>query len=75
MRLEERKGKLTLVLEKSIVDTDSIAFKVVKALREKWLAAEPGDDDYRRPGPIRFAGSSEEDKPITLLLNAISKRQ
>ncbi len=74
MRLEERKGKLTLVLEKSIVDTESIAFKVVKALREKWLAAESGDDDYRRPGPIRFTGSSEEDKPITLQLNAIAKR-
>jgi len=74
MRLEERKGKLTLVLEKSLVDTDSIAFKVVEALREKWLGAEPGDDDYRRPGPIRFTGSTEEDKPITLLLNAISKR-
>jgi len=74
MRLEERKGKLTLVLEKSIVDTDSIAFKVVEALREKWLGAEPGDDDYRRPGPIRFTGTSEEDKPITLLLNAIPKK-
>jgi pyrophosphate--fructose-6-phosphate 1-phosphotransferase len=74
MRLEERKGKLTLVLEKSLVDIESVAFKVVKALREKWLAAEPGDDDYRRPGPIRFTGSSEEDKPITLQLNAIQKR-
>ncbi|MFO7559116.1 MAG: 6-phosphofructokinase [Desulfobacterales bacterium] len=73
MRLEERNGKLTLVLEKSLVDTESIAFKVVKALRETWLAAEPGEDDYRRPGPIRFTGSSEEDKPITLLLNAIEK--
>jgi pyrophosphate--fructose-6-phosphate 1-phosphotransferase len=74
MRLEERNGKLTLVLEKSLVDTESVAFKVVKALREKWLGAEPGDDDYRRPGPIRFTGSSEEDKPITLVLNSIQKK-
>ncbi|UCH23775.1 MAG: 6-phosphofructokinase [Deltaproteobacteria bacterium] len=75
MHLEERKGKLALVLEKSIVDVESIAFRVVKALREKWLAAEPGEDNYRKPGPIRFAGRSEEDRPITLKLNAIAARQ
>jgi pyrophosphate--fructose-6-phosphate 1-phosphotransferase len=71
MRLEERKGKLELVLEKSLVDVNSASFKIVKALREKWLAAVPGDDNYRRPGPIRFTGESEEDRPITLLLNAL----
>jgi len=71
MHLEERKGKLALVIEKSIVDVDSVAFRVVKAQREKWLAATPGDDHYRRPGPIRFTGKSEEDRPITLELNAI----
>jgi diphosphate-dependent phosphofructokinase len=71
MHLEERKGKLALVIEKSIVDVDSIAFKVVKAQRQKWLAAVPGDDHYRRPGPIRFTGNSEESRPITLELNAI----
>ena len=69
MHLEERKGRLTLVLEKSIVDIQSPSFQVFKALREKWLAACPGPDDYRRPGPIRFTGKSEEDRPITLLLN------
>ena len=71
MHLEERKGKLALVLEKSIVDINSNSFRVVKALREKWLAAEPGEDNYRRPGPIRFKGKSEEDRPITLELNAL----
>ncbi|MBN1932174.1 MAG: 6-phosphofructokinase [Desulfobacterales bacterium] len=71
MHLEERKGKLALVLEKSIVNLDSVAFKIVKQLREKWLAAYPGEDNYRRPGPIRFAGKSEEDRPITLVLNAL----
>ncbi|NQT70690.1 MAG: 6-phosphofructokinase [Desulfobacteraceae bacterium] len=71
MHLEERKGKLTLVLEKSIVDINSTAFKVVKAFREKWLAATPGEDHYRRPGPTRFTGRSEEDRPITLVLNAL----
>jgi pyrophosphate--fructose-6-phosphate 1-phosphotransferase len=71
MHLEERKGKLELVLEKSIVDVNSPAFKVVKVFRDTWLAATPGDDHYRHPGPIRFTGSSEEDRPITLLLNAM----
>lgn len=71
MHLEERKGKLVLVLEKSLVDVNSIAFKAVKGLREKWLAATPGEDNFRRPGPIRFAGKSEEDRPITLVLNAL----
>jgi len=71
MRLEERKGRLALVIEKSVVDTNSTSFRVVEALREKWLAAAPGDDHYRRPGPIRFSGKSEEERPITLVLNAL----
>jgi pyrophosphate--fructose-6-phosphate 1-phosphotransferase len=71
MHLEERKGKLTLVLERTVVDVDSVAFKVAKAFREQWLAAFPGPDNYRHPGPIRFMGKSEEDRPITLVLNAL----
>ena len=71
MHLEERKGKLDLVLERTVVDITSPAFLITKAMREKWLAAQPGPDDYRRPGPIRFTGKSEEDRPITLVLNAI----
>ncbi len=71
MHLEERKGKLALVLEKSLVDVNSASFRVIKAFREKWLAAVPGEDNYRRPGPIRFTGKSEEDRPITLVLNAL----
>ncbi|RUA01274.1 MAG: phosphofructokinase [Deltaproteobacteria bacterium] len=73
MHLEERKGKLELVLEKCLVDTRSPAFKVVKFYREKWLAAVPGDDDYRLPGPIHFAGASEETRPITLVLNNLGQ--
>ena len=71
MHLEERKGRLALVIEKSVVDVDAVAFQVVKAHREKWLAATPGDDHFRRPGPIRFTGKSEEERPLTLELNAI----
>ena len=71
MHLEERKSKLELVLEKSVVDVNAPAFRVVKTFRDKWLAATPGEDHYRHPGPIRFAGNSEENRPITLLLNAM----
>lgn len=72
MRLEERKGRLTLVLEKSLVDIKSPAFKVVKAFREAWLAAVPDGDQFRRPGPILLQSDKEEDRPITLRLNAIA---
>jgi len=74
MRLEERKGRLALVLEKSLVDLESAAFRVVKAKREEWLAARTGDDEYRRPGPIRFLGQSEDNRPLTLTLNALADR-
>ncbi|MDA3916994.1 MAG: 6-phosphofructokinase [Deltaproteobacteria bacterium] len=71
MHLEERKGKLELVIEKSIVDLNSNAFRVFKSLREEWLAAQSNQDRYRRPGPVRFSGNAEEDRPITLVLNSI----
>jgi pyrophosphate--fructose-6-phosphate 1-phosphotransferase len=72
MHLEERKGKLALVIERTVVDVESVAFQVAKAHREKWLAACPGDDQYRNPGPIRFTGKSEEERPIALELNALA---
>lgn len=71
MHLEERKGKLALVLEKSLVDINSPAFKVAEAFRESWLAAESGPDNYRIPAPIHFSGEGEEDRPLSLLLNAL----
>ena len=71
MHLEERKGRLALVIERAVVDTDSNAFRVFKALREEWLAACPGEDRFRRPGPVRFTGKSEEERPMTLTLNSI----
>jgi len=73
MHLEERKGKLALVIEKSIVDVNSVAFQVIKTHRDKWLAATVGEDHFRRPGPIRFTGKSEEERPLTLELNALGR--
>ena len=72
MHLEERKGKLALVLEKSIVDVDLAAFQVAKASREKWLAAENGEDNYRRPDAIRLTDISDADMPLSLRLNALN---
>jgi diphosphate-dependent phosphofructokinase len=69
MHLEERKGKLSLVMEKSLVDLDSPAFQAVKARREEWLAARPGPDPHRKPGPIRLSWEDDEDRPLTLILN------
>ncbi len=71
MHLEERKGKMALVLEKSVVELDSGAFRVVKALREKWLAAVPGRDQYRNPGAFAAASGTEVEKPLTLVLNSL----
>lgn len=75
MHLEERKGRLELVLERSLVDIESPAFKVFKTLREKWLGIHPGDDCYRRPGPIQFTGDGEEDRPLTLVLNNLANQR
>jgi pyrophosphate--fructose-6-phosphate 1-phosphotransferase len=74
MHLEERKGRLALVLERSVVDTHSVAFRVVEALREAWLAAHPGEDHYRRPAANSLFNDMEEHKPITLALNALDMR-
>ena len=71
MHLEERKGKLQLVLERSLVDVNSPSFKVVKALREEWLSALPGPDHHRIPGPVTFFEEWEEPMPLTLMLNAL----
>jgi pyrophosphate--fructose-6-phosphate 1-phosphotransferase len=74
MHLEERGGKMSLVLERTLVDVDAPAFRIVKAFREKWLAATPDEDNYRKPGPVYFAGPTAEDRPITLTLNSLESR-
>ncbi len=74
MHLEERKGKLALVIEKAVVDIESPAFQVIRAQREKWLAATPGDDDFRIPPPIYYdEGNPEEDRPLTLTLDCLAE--
>ena len=72
MHLEERNGKLVLVIEKSIVELDSNTFQVFKSMRTEWLADLTATDHFRRPGPIVLYGDGEEDMPITLTLNGLT---
>jgi hypothetical protein len=51
MHIEERKGKLELVLEKSIVDVNSPAFRVVEALSRPMVGRHPGRRPLPPPGP------------------------
>jgi len=67
MHLEERKGRLELVIAKQKVDLNGTAFKTLERERAKWAV----EDHYRFPGPIQFQGPCADAKPITLLLNAL----
>ncbi|MCX5892970.1 MAG: diphosphate--fructose-6-phosphate 1-phosphotransferase [Deltaproteobacteria bacterium] len=67
MHLEERKGRLELVIAKQKVDLESPAFKLLARERDKWAR----EDHYRFPGPIQFCGPCADTKPITLQLNAL----
>jgi pyrophosphate--fructose-6-phosphate 1-phosphotransferase len=66
MHLEERTGKLELVIAKQKVDLESRAFKLLEEERQKWAT----DDHYRFPGPIQFTGPAADTKPLTLQMNA-----
>jgi len=67
MHLEEREGRLELVIAKQKVDLESPAFKLLERERQKWSH----EDHYRFPGPIQFDGPAADTKPITLQLNAL----
>jgi pyrophosphate--fructose-6-phosphate 1-phosphotransferase len=67
MHLEERTGRLELVIAKQKVDLESPAFQILEQERQKWAL----EDDYRCPGPIQFQGAGAASKPLTLLLNSL----
>ena len=67
MHLEERKGRLELVIQKQRVDLDSRAFKILEEERPRWAR----EDVYRFPGPTQFHGPSADAKPLTLQLNSL----
>jgi pyrophosphate--fructose-6-phosphate 1-phosphotransferase len=68
MHLEERKGRLELVIAKQKVDLESRAFKILEQERQKWAQ----EDHYRFPGPIQYQGPGADTKPITLMLNSLA---
>lgn len=68
MHLEERRGRLELVIAKQKVDLESPAFRILERERARWAL----EDHYRFPGPIQFCGPSADTKPITLLLNSLA---
>jgi pyrophosphate--fructose-6-phosphate 1-phosphotransferase len=70
MHLEERKGRLELVIAKQKVDLESPAFQILARERERWAL----EDHYRFPGPIQFSGPSADARPISLQLNALAPR-
>jgi pyrophosphate--fructose-6-phosphate 1-phosphotransferase len=67
MHLEERIGRLELVIAKQKVDLESQGFKILERERNRWAL----EDHYRFPGPIQFSGPCADTKPITLLLNML----
>jgi pyrophosphate--fructose-6-phosphate 1-phosphotransferase len=67
MHLEERTGRLELVIAKQKVDLAAPAFKFLEQERQKWAR----EDHYRFPGPIQFDGPAADNKPITLQLNSL----
>jgi diphosphate-dependent phosphofructokinase len=68
MHLEERKGRLELVIAKQKVDLESRAFQVLQEERQRWAL----EDRYRFPGPIQFNGPCSDVKPITLQLDNLA---
>lgn len=73
MHMEERKGKMTLVMEKKVVDVGSLAFLTLKTMESGWLAASPGPDPCRRPDALWM--DDFPDKPLTLMLNALQDKR
>ncbi|MCK9376303.1 MAG: diphosphate--fructose-6-phosphate 1-phosphotransferase [Syntrophobacterales bacterium] len=69
MHLEERRGRLELVIAKQKVDLDAPAFKLLEQERQKWAEG----DHYRFPGPIQFDGPAAATAPITLQLNSLGQ--
>lgn len=64
MDMEERKGKLTPVIKKSLVDTEGAPFLFYKKHRDSWIR----EDQYCFPGPIQFHGPEELTQATTLTL-------
>lgn len=67
LNLERRRGKLTPVIKKALVDLGGKAFAEFARQRDQWAL----EDDYVFPGPIQYFGPPEvcDAPPITLALD------
>ena len=64
LNMEIRKGKLTSVIRKALVDLNGKPFKSFAGNRDKWALG----DEYVFPGPIQYFGPSEVcDRPTITL--------
>jgi len=70
MHLEERKGKLALVIEKAIVSLDSPAFRKLKEMRQDWLGLYPEEDPIRIPDHDSLCVDKTHIPPMILSLNS-----
>jgi len=61
---ENRLGKLTTVIKKSLVDLNGKPFENLKKEMKNWEL----EDQYSNPGPIQFHGKTSESRTLTLLL-------
>lgn len=71
MNIERRKGKNKPVIKKKLVDLEDAPFQTFRRYRDSWILA----DDYRVPGPIQHAGATNDDRNLTLILEALAKRK
>ena len=69
IHLEERKGRLELVIQKQKVDLESPAYKILDQEKPKWAR----EDHYRFPGPIQYQGPGSDSKPIAMQLNSLGR--
>lgn len=70
MHLEERKGKLWLVIEKAVVDLKSPSFIRFKNMREDWMGVYPEEDRVREPDPDFLSQDKKHIPPMILSLNS-----
>lgn len=69
LHFEMKKGKLSPVIQKQLVDLNSPAFRAFEKERSTWQLA----DDYCCPGPIQFEGVEEITDSITFVLKLDSR--
>ena len=65
LKIEQRKGKEKIVIEKALVRTNSPAFRFFASRRKAWAA----EDRFTSPGPRQFWGPVAKQLPISVALN------